>query len=95
MFNAAAGSAVAVSAAKNNVRGCQHHSSHPIPSYVSCFLPQRTPTRIFETVLKGVFVKIRYIWPLFSQNQLHYKNKYKTHPRSPAIVQANIVTDFG
>ena len=40
--------AVAVNAAKKDPRVCQHHSSHPIPIYLSCFLPlQRTPTRIF------------------------------------------------
>ena len=35
--------------------------------------------------LYWVFAKIRYTWPLFGQNQLHSENKYKTHPRSPAI----------
>ena len=37
-----------------------------------------------------------YLATLFGQNQLHAKNKkYKTHPGSPAIGQADIVTDFG
>ena len=42
-----------------------------------------------------VLAKIRYTWPLFGQNQLHAKNKCKPPPRSPAIGQADIVTDFG
>ena len=41
------------------------------------------------------FCQIRYTWPLFGQNQLHAKIHYKTHPRSPAIGQADIVTEFG
>ena len=32
---------------------------------------------------------------LFSQNQVHAKTNYKTHPRSPAVGQAYIVTGFG
>ena len=39
-----------------------------------------------------VFAKIRYTWALFGLNQLYSKNKYKTHPRSPAIGQTGIVT---
>ena len=46
-------------------------------------------------VFSWVFAKIRYTLPLFGQNQFQSKNKYKTHPRSPAIGQAGIVTDFG
>ena len=97
MFYSAADCAVAASAAKKDVSVCQHHSWHRIPIYLSRFLPlQRTPTRIFETVSYGGFANIGYIWPLFGQNQLHSKIKYKTHPRSPAtVVQADIVFDFG
>ena len=39
-----------------------------------------------------VFAKIRYTWAFFCLNQLYSKNKYKTHPRSPAIGQTGIVT---
>ena len=50
-YSSTADSAVAVSAAKKDVRVCQNHSSHSIPFYVLCFLPlQLTPTRIFSTV---------------------------------------------
>ena len=58
----------------------------------SIFLLIRSNT--FRSI-KRVFAKIRYTWPLFGQNQLYSKNKYKTHPRSPAIGQADIVTDVG
>ena len=44
--------------------------------------------------MKVLFAKIRYTWRLFGQNQEHAKNKYKLHPRSPAIAQNDIVTDF-
>ena len=37
------------------------------------------------------FAKIRYTWQRFGQSQLHAKNKYQTHPRNPAIGQADIV----
>ena len=47
-----------------------------------------------NSICFGVLAKIRYTWPLFAQNQLHAKNKYKTRPRSPAIGQADLATDF-
>ena len=51
-------------------------------------------TRGRAIINNKVFAKIRYTWPLFGQNQLQSKNKYKTHARSPAIGQAGIVTDL-
>ena len=50
---------------------------------------------IYQGMKKFFFAKIRYTWPLLGQNQLHAGNKYKTHPRSPAIGHADIVTHFG
>ena len=42
-----------------------------------------------------VFVKIRYNWSLWCQRQVHFKTKYKSHARSPAIGQRRIVPVFG
>ena len=43
----------------------------------------------------GALLLARYTWPLFGQNQAHAKHKFKTHPRSLAIGQADLATDFG
>ena len=46
-------------------------------------------------ILSGGFAEIRYTWSLSFQKQLHTEIKYKTHTRSPAIGQADIVANFG
>ena len=43
----------------------------------------------------GVSTKIWFTQSFFAQNQLHAKDKYKTHPRGPDIGQADFVMDFG
>ena len=56
-----------------------------------------------QLALKGLFngvsAKIRYedlaTFRSKPETQLYPKNKYTTHPRSPAIGQTDIVTDFG
>ena len=90
--------AAADSAAKKEVRVCQQHSSLPIPIYLSFVLRASTAhaNAYFLKCFQGDFTKIRYYtWPLLGQNHLHSKSKYKTQPRSPAIVHADIATDFG
>ena len=44
-----------------------------------------------DVFLVLVFAHIRYTWSLLCQNQLHTKNKYKTHARNPPIGQPHIV----
>ena len=57
---------------------------------------QRSPptyTYMEVHIYDRVIAKIRYTWPLFDQSNLHTKNMYKSHARSPAIGQADIVPD--
>ena len=44
--------------------------------------------------LKDFFQK-RYTWSLRCQKQVHFKTKYKSHARSPAIGQRHVVPVFG
>ena len=83
---------------RENIRKGLPTSSIESHSYIPFVLPASTAhaNAYFLKCFKRVFAKIRYYsLPLFSQNQLHYENKYRTPPRSHAIGQAVIVTDFG